>query len=189
MKIGLYFGSFNPVHHGHLIIANHVAQSSSLDEVWLIISPQNPFKKESALLNQNHRYYLIEEAIKGEKKLKVSNVEFHLPKPSYTIDTLTYLREKYPSHQFIIILGSDSFSNINKWKNADVLLRDYEFLIYKRPGFEIASVEGAHYSIADAPLLEISSTHIRNLIKRGLSIRYLVPESVRNEIENYGYYK
>jgi nicotinate-nucleotide adenylyltransferase len=189
MKIGLYFGSFNPVHHGHLIIANHVAQNSALDEVWLIVSPHNPFKKESTLLNQNHRYFLVEEAIKGEKKLRVSNVEFQLPKPSYTIDTLTYLGEKYPSHQFIIILGSDSFSNISKWKNAEVLLRDYEFLIYKRPGFEIDPIGEARYTIVDAPLLEISSTHIRNLIKRGLSIRYLVPECVRQEIENYGYYK
>lgn len=189
MNIGLYFGSFNPVHHGHLIIANHIAQNTDLEEVWLVVSPQNPFKTEAGLLNQNHRYFLIEEAIKGEKKLRVSNIEFHLPKPSYTIDTLIYLKEKYAQHTFSIILGSDSFQNIHKWKNAEILIRDYSFMIYKRPGFEIEHIKNAHIEIVDAPLLEISSTHIRNLIKAGKSIRYLVPETVRQEIENYGYYK
>ena len=116
MKIGLYFGSFNPIHVGHLIIASHVLSNTSLDELWFVVSPQNPFKKHSTLLNEQHRLTLVRAAIEGEKKLRASNVEFKLPKPSYTIDTLTYLAEKYPQHIFSIIMGSDSFQNIEKWK-------------------------------------------------------------------------
>jgi len=188
MKIGLFFGSFNPVHHGHLIIANHIAMTSDVDEVWFILSPQNPFKKEGSLLNENHRFHLLQLAIEGEKKLKASNIEFKLPRPSYTIDTLTYLKEKYPSHLFSIIIGSDSFQNIEKWKNADVILKNYPFIIYKRPGFEIEKTFSAMVTVADAPLLEISSTHIRYMIKKGQSIRYLVPDVVKEEIENNMYY-
>ncbi|MEO5968253.1 MAG: nicotinate-nucleotide adenylyltransferase, partial [Ferruginibacter sp.] len=109
MNIGLYFGSFNPIHHGHLIIANHIAQNFNLKEVWFVVSPQNPFKQSHSLLNENHRIHFIREAIEGEYSLKASNVEFHLPKPSYTIDTLTYLKEQYPTNKFKIIVGSDSF--------------------------------------------------------------------------------
>jgi nicotinate-nucleotide adenylyltransferase len=189
MKIGLFFGSFNPVHHGHLIIANHIAYNYHFDEVWLVVSPQNPFKAVSSLLNQNHRLYFIEAAIEGERKLKASNIEFQLPKPSYTIDTLAYLEEKYPNHEFTIIIGSDSFQNIKRWKNAEIILRKYKFIIYKRPGFEIEQEQHENISIADAPFLEISSTHIRKLIQEGKSIKFLVPEKVREEIEKYGYYK
>src|SRR6478672_4307435 len=120
--IGLYFGSFNPVHHGHLIIAKHLLNQKLVDEVWFVVSPQNPFKNSGTLLNENHRYFLLQEAIEGEQKLKVSNVEFKLPKPSYTVNTLSYLQEKYPDHSFSIIMGSDSFQNIEKWKNAEVII-------------------------------------------------------------------
>lgn len=190
MKIGLFFGSFNPIHNGHLIIANHIAMTSSLDEVWFVVSPLNPFKKPGSLLNENHRLHLVQLAIEGEKKLRASNIEFKLPRPSYTIDTLIYLREKYPGHQFSIIIGSDGFLNIKKWKNAAVILKNYPIIIYKRPGFEINnSALSGSISVADAPLIEISSTHIRYLIKSGKSIRYLVPDIVKEEIEKNLYYR
>lgn len=137
MKIGLYFGSFNPVHVGHLIIANHVVNNTGLDQVWLVVTPQNPFKKESSLLNERHRKHLIDLCIEGERKLRTSDVEFKLPKPSYTINTLTYLAEKYEQHAFSVIMGSDSFSNIKKWKNSEILLKNYEIYVYERPGFQM----------------------------------------------------
>jgi len=188
MKIGLFFGSFNPVHHGHLIIANHIAMTAGLDEVWLVVSPQNPFKKSASLLNENHRYHLVQLAIEGEKKLRASNIEFKLPKPSYTVDTLAYLAEKYPKHRFSIIMGSDGFQNLDKWKNAEAIVKNYPLIIYKRPGFEIENKLRAAITVADAPMLEISSTHIRYMLKQGLSIRYLVPDIVMEEIENRGFY-
>jgi len=188
MNIGLYFGSFNPIHTGHLIIASHVINSTDLDEVWFVVSPQNPFKKSQGLLNEHHRLHLVNTAIEGEHKLKASSVEFKLPKPSYTIDTLTYLSEKYPRHQFTIIMGSDGFQNIDKWKNAEALLKNYKILIYKRPGFEINNTSGADVKTLDAPLLEISSTHIRELIRKRKSIRYLVTDAVKKEIEKNNYY-
>ncbi len=189
MKIGLYFGSFNPVHIGHLIIANHLVTNTDLQQVWLVVSPQNPLKPSASLLNEYHRLHLARIAIEGEKNLKVSNVEFNLPKPSYTIDTLIYLEEKYPEHQFAIIMGSDSLLNISKWKNYQALLKNYSIYIYKRPGFTIDETNITNLHILDAPLLEISSTQIRKLIKEHKSIRYLVPDMVLEEIEKYGYYK
>ena len=188
MNIGLFFGSFNPVHNGHLIIANHIAMQGEMDEVWFVVSPQNPFKKPGSLLNENHRLHLIQLAIEGEKKLRASNIEFKLPRPSYTSDTLIYLKEKYPAHSFSIIIGSDGFQNIEKWKNADVILKNYPIIIYTRPGFEITPPFSASVNVVDAPLLEISSTHIRYLIRSGKSIRYLVPDMVKEEIEKNLYY-
>jgi nicotinate-nucleotide adenylyltransferase len=189
MNIGLYFGSFNPVHNGHLIIAKHVLNTTDLKQVWCVVSPQNPLKKSSTLLNEYHRLHLVQSAIEGENDLKASNIEFHLPKPSYTIDTLTHLKEKYPTYNFSIIMGSDSFCNIQKWKNYQTLLRDYELYIYLRPGFEITTPIEKSIKVLDAPLLEISSTRIRELIKTGKSIRYLVPDSVKEEIERNHYYR
>jgi len=188
MNIGLYFGSFNPIHHGHLIIASHVVQSTNLDEVWFVVSPQNPFKPSAGLLNEQHRLNLVRTAIEGELKLKASNVEFKLPKPSYTIDTLAYLSEQYPTHRFNIVMGSDGFQNFDKWKNYKALAANYPIYIYKRPGFEITTDHGAQINVLDAPLLEISSTHIRELIRQKKSIRYLVPDSVRESIEANQYY-
>ncbi len=189
MNIGLYFGSFNPVHVGHLIIANHIANNTNLNQVWLIVSPQNPLKKATTLLNEYHRLHLVNLAIDGEKKLRASNVEFKLPKPSYTVDTLAYLAEKYPAHKFSIIIGSDSYQNINKWKNYKFLLENYPLYVYKRPGFQIMNTLQAHLQVLDAPLLDISSTHIRKLIQEKKSIRFLVPDIVKEEIERNGYYK
>ena len=188
MKIGLYFGSFNPIHNGHLIIASHIINAGFVDEIWLVVSPQNPFKESSTLLDQNHRLNLIRTAIDGELKIKTSNIEFKLPKPSYTINTLAYLKEKYPTKKFSIVLGSDGFQNLNKWKNAQIIIEHYPILIYKRPGFEIKETFGADIKILDAPLIEISSTLIRKLISEKKSFRYFVPDSVKEEIERNGYY-
>lgn len=189
MKVGLYFGSFNPVHNGHLIIANHIRQSEDLDAVWFIVSPQNPFKNEHTLLNVNHRIRLIQLSIEGEQGLFVSNIETKLPKPSYTINTLIYLKEKYPEHIFKIIMGSDGFKNIDKWKNAKDIISEFSFLIYTRSDNTEIYHESANYKIIDAPQLLISSTHIRKLIKNKKSIRFLVPDVVKIEIENNGYYE
>lgn len=189
MTIGLYFGSFNPVHVGHLIIANHIVSNTKLDQVWFVVSPQNPFKISNSLLNEYHRLHLVNIAIEGENKLRASNVEFKLPKPSYTIDTLTYLEEKHPDYIFKIIMGSDGFKNLDKWKNYKTLTKNYSFYIYKRPGFEITENFGANITQLDAPLLDISSTKIRQLIRDKKSIRYFVTDVVKEEIERNRYYK
>jgi len=190
MKIGLYFGSFNPIHNGHLIIANYIVQNTALEQVWFVISPQNPLKKSSTLLNEYHRLYLVQVSIEDEPALKASDIEFRLPKPSYTIDTLTYLDEKFPTHQFSVIMGSDSFLNLPEWKNYSQLLKNYSVYVYERPGFKPDNIyQGADINILKAPLLEISSTYIRKIIQNGKSIRYLVPEKVRLEIEQNGYYR
>lgn len=189
MKIGLYFGSFNPVHSGHLIIANHAVNETDLNQVWFVVSPQNPFKQAASLLNEYQRLHLIKLAIDGEKGLRASAVEFSLPRPSYTVDTLTYLKEKHPDHEFCILMGSDGFQNIHKWKNYELILKNHQIYIYKRPGFDIEDTHGASVQIIDAPLLDISSTLIRNLIKQKKSVRYLIPDIVKEEIETGGYYR
>ena len=189
MKVGLYFGSFNPIHHGHLIIANHVIQHTDIDQLWFVVSPQNPFKQNHGLLNEYHRLHLIKLAIEGEKSLKASDIEFKLPKPSYTVTTLQYLQEEYPKHEFCIIMGSDSYQNLDKWKNAEVIMSRYHIYVYKRPGFDVREDLPAQKTVLDAPLLQISATHIRELVKGGKSIRYLVPDKVKEEIEANRYYK
>ncbi|HVS96854.1 MAG TPA: nicotinate (nicotinamide) nucleotide adenylyltransferase [Puia sp.] len=191
MKIGLYFGSFNPIHHGHLLIASYVLQHTGLQQVWFVVSPQNPLKPAGTLLNEYHRFHLVQLAIEGAKDLRASDIEFRLPKPSFTANTLAYLQEKYPSHQFAVIMGSDSFQNLPKWKNAQWLLQHYPIYIYKRPGYTALPVYEGAKEVHDlaAPLLPISSTDIRKNIREGKSIRYLVPEAVREEIERNGYYR
>lgn len=189
MKIGLYFGSFNPIHIGHLIIANHILNETDLQKIWFIVSPQNPFKNSDSLLNEYDRLHLVRKAIEEDSRLKASDIEFSLPKPSYTIDTLTYLAEKYPDHEFSIVIGSDSFQNIEKWKNPEALIKNYSFIVYKRPGFEIDNKLKANIVILKAPLLDISATHIRELIQRGRSIKYLVPQVVEEEIAKSGLFK
>lgn len=189
MNIGLYFGSFNPIHIGHLIIGSHVANHANIQQVWFVVSPQNPLKPSSVLLNEYHRLHLVQLAVADDVQLKAVDVEFKLPRPSYTIDTLTYLTEKYPQHQFTIIMGSDSFQNLPRWKNFELLLKDYPFIIYQRPGFTINNNYGAQVQLLKAPLLEISATDIRQAIKTGKSIRYLLPDNVRDEIERNGYFK
>jgi len=191
MQIGLYFGSFNPIHHGHLLIAKYILENTNLDQVWFVVSPQNPLKHATTLLNEYQRLYLVNAAIEGEPDLKASDIEFRLPKPSYTVDTLAYLQEKYPAHQFSIIMGSDSFQNLPKWKNYEFILRNYPVYVYKRPEYETLPnyPEAKKIVLLAAPLLPISATHIRKNIKEGKSIRYLVPDAVKEEIERNGYYR
>ena len=189
MKIGLYFGSFNPIHSGHLIIASHILNESDLKKIWFVVSPQNPFKESENLLNEYDRMHLLQKAIEDDPRMKVSDIEFFLPRPSYTVHTLAYLKEKYPEHQFSLVMGSDSFQNLGKWKNSELIISDYSILIYKRPGFEIENNRGARIQIMNAPLLEISATHIRELIRNGKSIKYLVPPIVEEEILAGGYFK
>ena len=189
MKIGLYFGSFNPVHVAHLIIANYILNETDIEKIWFVVSPHNPFKAESNLLNEYHRLHLVKTATEDDNRIKASDIEFSLPKPSYTTTTLAYLKEKNPEHEFCIILGSDSFKNLHKWKNYEVIVKDYDVYVYLRPGFDATNHVNAKLHILDAPLLQLSATQIRQYIKEGKSIRYLVPENVREEIEKGGYYK
>ena len=188
MEVGLYFGSFNPIHIGHCIIANYIRENTRLQQVWLVVSPQNPFKPATGLLNEYDRLHLVQLAIEGVDGLQASDIEFHLPKPSYTIDTLTYLAEKFPRHQFSLIMGSDGYQNISKWKNADVLLDRYPIYVYQRPGFPVTPLN-EKTTLLEAPMLDISATTIRQLIKQKKDIRFLVPEPVRREIEANKYYK
>lgn len=188
MKIGLYFGSFNPVHVGHLILANYIANHTNVEQVWLVVSPHNPLKQTTSLLNEYHRLHLVTLAIDDNAKLKASDVEFKLPKPSYTIDSLAYLTEKYPQHTFSVIIGSDSFKNIERWKNFEKLLASYKIWVYTRPGHEITNKYKGDIEIVNGPLLDISASYIRSLIKTKKSIQYLVPEKARMEIIQNNYY-
>lgn len=189
-KIGLFFGSFNPVHIGHMILANFMATHTDMDEVWLVVSPQNPFKERASLARDHDRLHLVELAIGDTPNLKASNVEFSMPKPSYTIDTLAVLRDKYPDRKFCLIMGTDNLGSLKKWKNADVILRDYDIHVYNRPRYEAGELaDHPRVKIYDAPLMHLSATYIRQTIKAGKSIRYLVPEAVAREIEVTGLYQ
>jgi nicotinate-nucleotide adenylyltransferase len=189
MKIGLYFGSFNPVHIGHLIIANHLLNNTDLQKLWYIVSPQNPFKQSASLLNEYDRLHLLRTAVQDDNRIKVLDIEFNLPRPSYTSVTLAHLEEKFPGNEYAIVMGSDSFQNLHKWRNYETIVKNYTIYIYTRPGFEVSNSIEARIQVVDAPLLDISSTAIRSLIKEGKSIRYLVPDNVREEIEKGSYYK
>lgn len=182
MNIGLFFGSFNPIHTGHLIIANHILNETALQKIWFVVSPQNPFKQSMSLLNEYDRFHLVQKAVEENNQLRASNIEFSLPKPSYTVHTLAYLQEKYPTDSFHIIMGSDSFQNLKKWKNFETIIANYPIIIFKRPDFEVENTINAQLEIMEAPLLQISATHIRELVKAGKSIKYLVPEKVEEEI-------
>lgn len=192
MKIGLFFGTFNPIHVGHLIIANHMAEFTDLEEVWFVVTPHNPFKVKSSLLADHHRFRLVSETTDDYDKLKPSNIEFGLPQPSYTINTLVHLAEKYPEHDFNLIMGLDNLHTFPKWKNSEVILRDYEIYVYPRVSEkkdlpELLNHEKVH--LIDAPIVEISSTFIRKAVRDQKDIRALMPFKAWKYMDEMNFYK
>jgi len=191
-KIGLYFGTFNPIHSGHLIIANYMVEFSELDEVWLVVTPHNPFKKKSSLLENHHRLEMVYRACEDYNKLKPSDIEFNLPQPNYTVNTLMQLEEKYPDLEFALIMGEDNLKSFHKWKNYEVILEGYSVYVYPRISKDIMENElASHANITQvsAPIIELSSTFIRNAIKNGKNIRPMLPEKVWEYLDLMNFYK
>lgn len=202
MKIGLYFGTFNPIHVGHLIIANHMAEHSDLDQVWMVVTPHNPHKKKSTLLDDFHRLHMVHLATEDYAKIKPSDIEFKLSQPNYTVNTLVHLEEKFPSHEFSLIMGEDNLKSLHKWKNYEVILQNYDIYVYPRldakdqiselisPEMENLDLKNHHkIHLIDAPVVEISSTFIRNNIKEGKNIQPLLPAKVWEYIDHNIFYK
>ena len=191
MKTGLFFGSFNPVHVGHMVIAQYFAEFSDLDQVWLVVSPQNPLKPSNSLLQDYHRFEMVRIAVGDYRKLKASKVEFSLPKPSYTIDTLTYLREQHPEHTFVLIMGTDNLQNFKKWKNWEVILQEHPIYVYPRPGFdggELINHPNVRL-IEHVPLMELSASFIREAIKNRKDVRFMLPRDVYEYLDEMNFYR
>lgn len=190
-RIGLFFGSFNPIHTGHLIIAEYMATRTELQQVWFVVSPHNPLKQRSTLANDFDRLHMVQLAIDDNPRLKASNIEFSLPKPSYTIDTMVYLHEKYPQYEFSLIMGSDNLESLHKWKNFELLLERYPIHIYQREGnlANGSSLPKGDIRYYDVPMMKISSTFIRESIAAGHSIRYMVPDSVYQFLDGSRLYR
>lgn len=190
MKVGLFFGSFNPIHVGHLIIANHLATHTDLDKVWMVVSPQNPLKPKKTLARDFDRLHLVRLGIGDNARIEASNVEFNLPKPSYTVDTLAFLTEKYPDKTFALIMGGDNIASLHLWKNYEQLLANFDIYVYQRPGTELGPLAThPRVKVLEAPLLDISATYIRDCIRKGQSVRYLVPEPVFEYLKDNTLYK
>ena len=195
-KIGLFFGSFNPIHIGHLIIANHIAESNLVNEVWFVVSPQNPFKEKNSLLEDYHRLALVNEAVEHEENLKSCDIEFTMPKPSYTSDTLAFLMDKYPKYEFSLIMGEDNIKSFHKWKNYEVILKNHSVIIYPRLGIddsknakpEILSHKNVSV-LEDIPVMKISASYIRKRIKEGKSITYLLTDKVARYVDEMNFYR
>ncbi|WP_033959765.1 nicotinate (nicotinamide) nucleotide adenylyltransferase [Psychroserpens jangbogonensis] len=192
MKIGLYFGTFNPIHVGHLTIANHLAEYSDLDKIWFVVTPHSPFKKKSSLLNDRQRYEMVYRATKDYLKLEPSDIEFDLPQPNYTINTLTYLKEKYPDSKFALIMGEDNLKSFHKWKNYQLILDNHDIYVYPRISNGSTDAKfNTHSKIkkVDAPIMELSSTFIRKSIKEGKNVRPMLPEYVWEYLDEMNFYK
>ena len=192
MKVGLYFGTFNPIHVGHLTIANHLAEHSDLDQVWFVVTPHSPFKKKSSLLDDHQRLEMVYQATKDYPKLKQSDIEFKLTQPNYTINTLTYLEEKYPDHEFALIMGEDNLKSFHKWKNYELILERYNIYVYPRISNGLVEHQFKdHQKIisVDAPIMELSSTFIRKSIKDGKNVKPMLPEYVWNYLDEMNFYK
>jgi len=184
MKVGLYFGSFNPVHIGHMIIANHMVNNTELDMLWMVVSPHNPHKQKKTLAKDYDRLHLLNLAIDDHLKIKASDVEFKLAKPSYTIDTMAHLEEKYPQHEFSLIMGGDNLASFHRWKNFELLLKKYSIYVYKRPSYDLpVYADHQNIHIEEAPSLDISASFIRQQIKQKKSIKYLVPDKVYDYLQ------
>lgn len=189
-KIGIFSGSFNPIHHGHLMLANYIVEFCKLDEVWFVVSPRNPFKSENELLPEENRLIMVKEAIKGYNKFKASDIEFNLPKPSYTINTLEKLKDSYPNYEFKLIIGEDNLINIKKWKDYTKIINDFGLIVYKRYIMLDAGIYDKNIQIInDSPIITISSTFIRESIKNNKDVRYFLPIEVWNIIKTNNYYK
>ncbi|MDO7137313.1 nicotinate (nicotinamide) nucleotide adenylyltransferase [Algibacter lectus] len=192
MKIGLYFGSFNPIHIGHLVIANHIAEHSDLDQVWFVVTPHNPFKKKSSLLDNYQRLELVYRATKDYDKLKPSDIEFSLPQPNYTINTLVHLQEKYPNHEFSLIMGEDNLKSFHKWKNYEVILENHDIYVYPRISDNKVNTQFTGHKkihVVNAPIMELSSTFIRNAIKTRKNVKPMLPENVWEYLDEMNFYR
>lgn len=188
-QVGLFFGSFNPIHLGHLIIANYMVNYTSLDEVWMVISPQNPFKDKKSLANMYDRLEMVNLAIEGHDKLRACDIEFNLPQPSYTIDTLVYLVERYPTKEFTLIMGEDNLASLSKWKNAEIILRDYKVIVYPRHGYDGGSLKDhPSVTLTSSPIMELSSSFLRKAIKQKKDVRFYTPDKVLEFIDKKGLY-
>ena len=189
MNIGLFFGSFNPIHIGHQIIAQYLLEFTELEQIWIIVSPQNPLKDPDSLIHAYDRLEMCKLAFEDQDAIQVKDIELHLPQPSYTIDTLTYLKEKYTTHQFSLIMGEDILLSLPKWKNYELILRDYHIHIYPRPGFEIQEFKDhPSITITETPLMELSATFIRKAVKEGKNVHYFVPDKVLKFIDSKNLY-
>lgn len=183
MKVGLFFGSFNPIHIGHLIIANVMVEDTDIDRVWFVVSPLNPFKSSNSLLHEFDRIEMVRMAIEDNINLEATDVEFHMPKPSYTVDTLAYLSDKHPQHKFKLIVGEDNLHHFPKWKNHEVILEQYGMYVYPRPHAKPSDLrQHQGVEMVSAPLVDISATFIRKRLKEYKTIRYLVPQEVADHI-------
>lgn len=192
MKIGLYFGTFNPIHIGHLTLANHLAEHSDLDKIWFIVTPHSPFKKKSSLLDNRQRFEMVYRATEDYEKLEPSDIEFDLPQPSYTINTITHLQEKYPNHEFALIMGEDNLKSFHKWKNYELILKHHHIYVYPRISEgKIETQFDNHNKIhkVDAPVMELSSTFIRKSIKEQKNVRPMLPEHVWEYLDEMNFYK
>lgn len=193
MKIGLYFGTFNPVHIGHVVIANHMVQYTDLDEVWMVVTPHNPFKKKKGLLEDFHRIHMVNLATSDYDYIRPSDIEFNLPQPNYTVDTMAYLNERFPKNEFSLIMGEDNLITFPKWKNYDVLLERYPIYVYPRLNRNSEVSELLHHNniimVENAPVMEISATFIRNAIKEGKNIQPLLDKEVWKYIDHNLFYK
>jgi nicotinate-nucleotide adenylyltransferase len=189
-KTGLFFGSFNPIHVGHLIIGSHLAHYTDLSQVWYVVSPQNPLKEKKELLKQNLRLEMVQLATEDDPKLRTSDIEFHLSQPSYTINTLLHLEEKYPDRKWVLIMGADNVATLPKWKNYETLISNYEIYVYPRPYYEIdeASLAPNIKLIKDVPLMEISASYIRRAIRERTNARFFLPDKVFEFIDKWGLY-
>lgn len=189
-KIGLFFGSFNPIHVGHLILAEYIVEHTDLKEVWFVVSPCNPLKQKQSLLNEHQRLYMVNLAIEDDNRFRSCDIEFKLPRPSYTVNTLTHLEEKYPDRQFCLIMGEDNLDCIEKWFNYQFILDNYHIYIYPRDNYQTENKRNLnHITYVDAPKISISATMIRKGIKEKKSVRYLMTEKVARYVEEMGFYK
>lgn len=189
-KTGLFFGSFNPVHNGHMIIANYILEYTYLEQIFFVVSPQNPFKEKSNLLEDYHRLAMVKEAIGDHTSYIACDIEFKMPKPSYTVDTLTYLKEKYPEKEFSLIMGADNLKSFHKWKNSKMIIKNHYLYVYPRPGVDIGEYSNNKKVILiNAPLMEITATFIRNAVKEKKDVRYFMPYGSWNYMKEMHFYE